>query len=223
VPRSLDTDGAGDVNLQGVALPPDLVQLSTFTGGAGGRGGGSSSSSSSSNAAAAGVRGYVKVCVKVYLTHSGDKAATNVSLVLSGPGFLHTVPKNVVIQRIGGTAASTPVMVKFFVYATKAQLPSGLDVQVVATYTAPGGEPRIATHAVTLPLHIACRPKAAAKNAAHKLTLDTAGAPTCSSGRCTTASRVRGHGASWEAEDSSRMWPPSLDSRPHTWQQRTVS
>ena len=175
VPRSLDTDGAGDVNLQGVALPPDLVQLSTFTGGAGGRGGGSSSSSN--NAAAAGVRGYVKVCVKVYLTHSGDKAATNVSLVLSGPGFLHTVPKNVVIQRIGGTAASTPVMVKFFVYATKAQLPSGLDVQVVATYTAPGGEPRVATHAVTLPLHIACRPKAAAKNAAHKLTLDTAGAP----------------------------------------------
>ena len=167
VPRSLDVDGAGDVNLQGVALPVDLVQLATFTGGAGARGG--------HNVAAA--HGYVKVCVKVYLTHSGDKPATNVSLVLSCPGFLHSVPKNVVIQRIGGAAASTPVMVKFYLYATKTQLPSGLDVQVVATYTAPGGEPRIATHAVALPLHIACRPKAATKNAAHKLTLDTAGAP----------------------------------------------
>lgn len=122
VPRSLDLDAATGGGLSTNNLPPDyLVPLSTFSGAA----------SSSSGAAHRGNNnGHVKVCLKVYLTHSGDKPATNVSIVLSCPSFLHAEPKNVVIQRIGGSASATPVLAKFYLYATKACLPSGLDVQV---------------------------------------------------------------------------------------------
>ena len=55
-----------------------------------------------------------------------------------------------------------------------------MSVQVVATYTSPGGEPRVSTHAVPLPLAVACRLKPASKNAMHKLTLDTPGVPALS-------------------------------------------
>ena len=52
--------------------------------------------------------------------------------------------------------------------------------QVVATYTSPSGEPRVSTHTVPLPLAVACRLRPASKNATHKLTLDTPGAPALS-------------------------------------------
>ena len=127
VPRSLDLDAATGGGISTNNLPPDyLVPLSTF----------SAVASSSSGAAHRGnnnllsTNGHVKVCLKVYLTHSGDKPATNVSIVLSCPSFLHAEPKNVVIQRIGGSASATPVLAKFYLYATKSCLPSGLDVQV---------------------------------------------------------------------------------------------
>jgi Bardet-Biedl syndrome 9 protein len=43
----------------------------------------------------------------------------------------------------------------------------------VATYLSPSGEPRVTLHSVALPLHLACRPKPAAKAAQFKVTLDT--------------------------------------------------
>jgi hypothetical protein len=58
------------------------------------------------------------------LSIPGEKAANNVSLVVSAPSFLHVVPKNVIIQRVGGMQA-TPVMVKLYFYATKGFLPTG--------------------------------------------------------------------------------------------------
>ena len=51
---------------------------------------------------------------------------------------------------------------------------------MVATYTSPGGDPRVSTHSVPLPLAVACRLKPASKNATHKLTLDTPGVPALS-------------------------------------------
>ena len=55
---------------------------------------------------------------------AGERQANNVSLVVNAPSFLHVVPKNVIIQKVGGMQ-STPVMVKLYFYATKTNLPSG--------------------------------------------------------------------------------------------------
>lgn len=43
----------------------------------------------------------------------------------------------------------------------------------MANYLSPNGEPRVAVHPITLPLHLACRPRAALKTGIHKITLDT--------------------------------------------------
>lgn len=86
---------------------------------------------------------------------------------------------------------STPTMVKVYLYANKSYLPSALEATVSATYlTSKGyaylyallylipyniciyvcmylgvpGEPRVATHALQLPLYLACRPKAPVKS-----------------------------------------------------------
>ena len=136
VPRSIDLDAATGGGVSTNNLPSDyLVPLSTFSVGnahvaATSSSGGAHRGGNNNNNNLLSTNGYVKVCLKVYLTHSGDKPATNVSIVLSCPSFLHAEPKNVVIQRIGG-ASATPVLVKFYLYATKACLPSGLDVQVM--------------------------------------------------------------------------------------------
>jgi hypothetical protein len=78
------------------------------------------------------------------------------------------------MHRVGGAGQqSTPVMIKLYLYATKTLLPTGLEVEVVATYQSANKEPRVAHHTVPLPLLLACRPKPAIKASQHKLTLDT--------------------------------------------------
>ena len=54
----------------------------------------------------------------------GGQIATNVSLSVSSPAFVHTVPKSILIQKIGGVK-STPITVKFYLYAMKTFLPTG--------------------------------------------------------------------------------------------------
>lgn len=57
---------------------------------------------------------------------TGQEPATNVSLVASCPSFLHVVPRNVAVQRIGGKGhQSTPIMIKLHLYANTSHLPTG--------------------------------------------------------------------------------------------------
>eukprot|EP01034_Spumella_vulgaris_P030819 gene30819-38095_t len=115
---------------------------------------------------------YVKICIRLYLSYNGPQPATNVSLVVSAPSFVHAVPKNFLLTKVTG-GKSTPVMVKLYLYATRAALPSGLDAVVTATYTSSKGEPRVISHTIALPLFLACRPKAPIKSALCKVILDT--------------------------------------------------
>lgn len=85
---------------------------------------------------------YVKILVRLYLSYSADKPATNVSLTVDGPGFVHIVPKNIILSKVAGVK-KTPLMVKVFLYATKAALPMGLEGVVTASYTSHNGEPRV--------------------------------------------------------------------------------
>lgn len=118
---------------------------------------------------------FVKVCVRLYLTHVGAQPATNVSLVVSCPSFVHAVPNNVILQRVAGGSKAEPTMVKVYMYALRASLPTGLDATVTATYTSSNGEPRVVSHTVALPLYLACRPAAPSKSALCKVILDTEG------------------------------------------------
>lgn len=116
--------------------------------------------------------GQIKICVRLFLSFSGEKSATSVSLAVSAPSFLHVAPKNIIIQSVSGSP-STPVMVKLYFYATRLELPSKLEAEIMATYNTSNGEPRIASHIISIPLSLACRLRPAAKTAQFKLTIDT--------------------------------------------------
>lgn len=50
---------------------------------------------------------------------------------------------------------------------------TGLESQIVASYISSTGEPRVSTLNLSLPLHLACRPRPAQKTGLYKFTLDT--------------------------------------------------
>lgn len=58
------------------------------------------------------------------------------SLVASCPSFLHVVPRNVAVQRIGGKGhQSTPIMIKLHLYANTSHLPTGNSVHCTAAHS----------------------------------------------------------------------------------------
>eukprot|EP01038_Epipyxis_sp_PR26KG_P016237 gene16237-22098_t len=152
--KTLDVDPSEAPN----SLPPNLVLLY--------------SSALSATAGGGSDNSFVKICLRLYLTYNGDEPATNVSLTIATPNFLHAVPKNVIIQKVVGVKA-TPVMIKVYIYAFKSILPSGLEAHVTASYLTSRGEPRVSTTTLTLPLHLACKPKAPLKSSTYKIILDT--------------------------------------------------
>lgn len=85
---------------------------------------------------------YVKILVRLYLSYSADRPATDVSLTIEAPGFAHVVPKNIILAKVSGVK-TTPLMVKVYFYATRSCLPTGLDVVVTASYLSHSGEPRV--------------------------------------------------------------------------------
>lgn len=110
----------------GVALPANLVPLYS------GLGAGANTNDGP----------YVKILVRLYLSYSADRPATNVSLTIEAPGFAHVVPKNIILAKVSGVK-TTPLMVKVYFYATKNCLPTGLGVVVTASYLSHNGEPRV--------------------------------------------------------------------------------
>jgi len=143
VSKTLDYDSSS----LGTELPSDLA------------------TSGSSNA-------YVKASARLFLTYNGSAPATNVSISVIAPSFIHVVPNNITVQTVQG-GNSTPCMSKIYFFALKSCPPASLDVTVMVTYTTAKGEPRAVTHPITLPLCVACRLRAPTKAAQFKVVLDT--------------------------------------------------
>jgi hypothetical protein len=127
-PKALDTEGGGGAGAGlGPGLPPaSLVPLSQGIGAGGGGPDGP----------------WVKILVRLYLSYSADKPASNVSISIDCPSFAHVVPKNVVLDKVHGVR-NTPVLVKLCFYATRTCLPNSLDAVVSACYTSHTGEHRV--------------------------------------------------------------------------------
>ena len=154
VPKQLDLDPVGP----GVELPGNLVSFPE-------------------SYQAAGAQGLVKICVRLYVAYSGSDVASNVSIIVSTPSFVHVVPKNYTVKTV--KANSTPVMIKLYMYARPDQFASSLEADVTATYKSASGEPRIVNHQIDIPLFLACTIRPPVKLAAFKFTLDT-GSPAVS-------------------------------------------
>lgn len=118
LPKSIENESPG-----GVTLPPTLVPLHSHLG-------------NTTDGP------YVKILVRLYLSYSSDKPATQVSLTIDAPGSFHIVPKNILLAKVSGVK-STPLMVKVFFYATRNNLPTTLDAVVTASYVSHSGEPRV--------------------------------------------------------------------------------
>lgn len=85
---------------------------------------------------------YIKILIRLYLSYSADKPATQVSVSIEAPNFIHIVPKNIILSTVSGVK-TTPQMVKVYLYALKDKLPTNLDAVVTASYTSHLGEPRV--------------------------------------------------------------------------------
>lgn len=114
----------------------------------------------------------IKATIRLYLTYTNERPATNVTLTLSTSNNLFISPKNIHLPKVTGLK-TTPLVVKVSVFATKSLLTTSLDLNVTAAYTSHKNEPQITSHIIHLPAFLACRPRPPSKNALYKLTLDT--------------------------------------------------
>ena len=69
--------------------------------------------------------GYIKICIRVFISYTGEKSASNVHVVPHVPNFVHCAPVNATFDKISGSN-STPLIVKFYMYARKDQIPTGI-------------------------------------------------------------------------------------------------
>lgn len=114
----------------------------------------------------------IRCTIRFYLTYTHEKPATNVTLSLATSDNLFIHPRNIHVPKVTGLR-TTPLIVKVSIYATKASLPTSLDLHVSASYTSHKNDPQITSHTISLPLYLICRPKPPSKNALYKLTIDT--------------------------------------------------
>ena len=77
--------------------------------------------------------GHVKICLKVFLSFTGDSPATNVTLTPHVPSYIFAAPVNMVIDTVSGSNA-TPMVVKFYFYAKKNQIPTGIIIVLYNLY-----------------------------------------------------------------------------------------
>lgn len=118
---------------------------------------------------------HVRTTLRLFVSYSSPRPATNINVVINTPSFVHAIPSSVVISQLSGNQ-STPTILHITLYASKTHLPTSLDAQAVATYVAANGEPRVAVHPFQIPLFLACKLRPAAKNNVYKLTLESSNA-----------------------------------------------
>ena len=116
---------------------------------------------------------FVKICVRFFFSHNGERPVHNVSVSLSSPQHIYITPRQFVIPKVANLK-STPVVQKVTFYALKTYLPTSMEITATASYQSSNkGEPQIVAHHISLPLCMALRPKAPSKNAAYKVIVDT--------------------------------------------------
>eukprot|EP01039_Chlorochromonas_danica_P000897 gene894-978_t len=114
----------------------------------------------------------VKTTVRLFLSSSGDRSVSNVSITVAGPSHLLIIPQQVQLTKVGGLR-TTPEVIKVVLYAIRGTLPTTSDIVVTASYTSIRGEPRVTTHTFMAPLCCAIRPRLPNKTASCKVVLDT--------------------------------------------------
>ncbi len=115
--------------------------------------------------------GPLKYTVRVYLSYSGDKPASQIALAVTSPDWVQAVPAKISIEKI--IPNTTPTLLKLTFYALNNVIPTSLDVTLHATYCSGTGDTRVTSLGFMLPLYLACRIRPPSKNAQYKLTIDT--------------------------------------------------
>jgi Bardet-Biedl syndrome 9 protein len=161
------------------AQVPTLVALADpgdeADDGGGGRGGPRGGAEDEPSSPAGGADGrVVQVAVRLYVSYTGSQPLRDVSLAISAPHGVLTVPasRSVVLSRVKGGGAD-PVVVPLLFRHAKDAAPTSTTVRVCAAFaSAGGGEPRTAECAFRLPLCLFCRAAPPIKSSAFKITLD---------------------------------------------------
>eukprot|EP00750_Incisomonas_marina_P016724 INCI19307.2.p1 GENE.INCI19307.2~~INCI19307.2.p1 ORF type:complete len:893 (-),score=149.59 INCI19307.2:80-2758(-) len=115
--------------------------------------------------------------VRVYVLYKCSEPATaaplkSVNLSVSAPNGLVCRDTSFSIESLAGTTEANATVIPVYVYPAADIFPAELNLQVVAAYTLPNGEPRTATHTVALPLSSVCRVMPAVKFNSFKFTLE---------------------------------------------------
>jgi Bardet-Biedl syndrome 9 protein len=108
-----------------------------------------------------------------------ERALHNVTVSLSAPRGVAVAPAQFQLPRVA-SLRSTPAVQAVSLFATRQGMPACLDLCLSASYANAKGEPQVSALAMRLPLALVVRPRAPSKSAAHKLVLDTDGAPAVS-------------------------------------------
>ena len=103
------------------------------------------------------------VTVRLFVSYTGGTTLENVTLVASCTAPLFLTADTVVLPSLAG-GNRTPTIVPFTFRARSQELPISLNATIVATYTAPAGEPRCARCDLTLPLPMVAEPVPPQKN-----------------------------------------------------------
>ncbi|XP_071490439.1 protein PTHB1-like [Diadema antillarum] len=109
--------------------------------------------------------------ITVKLTLKSHSGVSGVRLLLFCPLPLAVTQSTHTISFVGDASNPTTIMISFFMRGHC--LPSTLVAKATATYTTSSGAPRVVQCDIKLPLKLVCKPCQPAKNAAHKITLDS--------------------------------------------------
>jgi Bardet-Biedl syndrome 9 protein len=140
----------------GIELPPDVISLSTAFG-------------FDKN----GYNPFLKRSVKVFLSMTGNKSISNITLTVDVPSYLHVVPSSIHLEQLNSSQLNTSPPIIFDFYPTKSIFPTSITIQIIATYINSKGEPQSSVLSMILPLILCCRAKPPTKSAAHKIVIDT--------------------------------------------------
>ncbi|XP_054754048.2 protein PTHB1-like isoform X1 [Lytechinus pictus] len=107
----------------------------------------------------------------VKLTLKSQTGISNVRVLLHCPYPLAATQSTFTIPYVGDVSNPTTTMITFFMRGHC--LPASLVARATATYTTSAGVPHIVQCTIKLPLKLVCKPCQPAKNATHKITLDS--------------------------------------------------
>ena len=122
-----------------------------------------------------GVKMLLKVRLYVlYKCNDASNAAPlkNVNVAIHLPSGLIARENSFCIDSLAGTSEANATVLPIFVYPSAQDLPAVLDMNIVAAYSMPNGEPRTSSYQLALPLGTVCKLMPAVKLNNFKFTLE---------------------------------------------------